>query len=589
VLGRVATRLVARFLTLLWVAACSGSTPETGRLEIRVTEAATREPVPARLELLGSGGTVFVPPEALTLRFECVAAPLPDWAARYLSLSDRVWNRQSGTEQFYLDGPGTLDLPAGSYRLRVFKGLEYEVAERELVVGAGETLRAEIQMERWIDLPDEGWWSSDDHVHLTRRTPEEARSIAAWMRAEDLHVANLLQMGTVDQVGVNPQAAFGAAGEFRRGDTLVLAGQEHPRTHFLGHTITLGAERLIDERDTYIVYDTTFRPALEAGGLPGYAHWAIGPARDGIAIDAARGLVGFVEVLQFDFPAYDSWYELLDLGIRIAPTAGTDFPCGIRWGVPGRERFYFRLDAPPTRQSFLEAIRAGRTFVTNGPLLDLRVDGHGIGDEVLLAAPAELTLSGRVRFDPARDDPKRLELVVNGEPLSAPVLETAPGELRVETRVRFEESAWVALRVEGDKRGETPIEPTPTGLAVDLVNRVVDFHEVNRRLEAYFAGRGRVRPSAAHTAAVFVTVQAAPITDSARARTLARESMARLDDLEARLQDDRVDAQTVWDWVPYSDGVSAAHLRRNRPALVAAIASARQRYEAILSGPGSSR
>ena len=57
-----------------------------------------------------------------------------------------------------------------------------------------------------------------------------------------------------------PGAPHGA-GEFRQGDTLLLAGQEHPRTHFLGHTITLGADEPVDLRETYIVYETTWAPA----------------------------------------------------------------------------------------------------------------------------------------------------------------------------------------------------------------------------------------------------------------------------------------------------------------------------------------
>ena len=51
-----------------------------------------------------------------------------------------------------------------------------------------------------------------------------------------------------------------------------------------------------------------------------------------------------------------------------------------------------------------------------------------------------------------------------------------------------------------------------------------------------------------------------------------------IDRLEARLAEERIEEQTIWDRVPYSDGVSAAHLRRNRDALLAAIADARARF-----------
>ena len=561
----------------LLIAACSE--PATGRLAIRVVDGPGGQPVPARLELLDARGTAWVPPQALPLRFECFMAPLPDWAAEFVTLSDRIDNRPEGTEQFYLDGTGAMDLPAGHYRLRAFRGIEVSVASREVEVVAGQETGLEIELERWADLAAEGWWSVDDHVHITRRTPEDDESIAAWMRAEDLRIANLLQMGTVDQVSVTPQHDFGDAGTVRRGDTLLLAGQEHPRTHFLGHTITLGADALVDRRDTYIVYETTFREGLRLGGLPGYAHFGIGPARTGLTLDAPRGLVFFLEVLQFDFAWYRDWYALLDLGLRIAPTAGTDFPCGLFAGVPGRERFYVKLDAPPTRASLVAGVRAGRTFVTNGPLLELRVGDAGIGGEIALSGPATRPVRARVRFDPARDDVKQVALIVNGEarPLQPEIV--AAGDLRVETEVELRETGWLALRVQGDKVGETPLGPSPPEAANEFLSKLFDFREMNERIEAAYSERGRVRPTAAHTAAIFVKVAGAPLP---HAIERAEQALARLEDLEARLGEDRLADQTLWDWFPYSDAVSEEHLRRNRPALLQAIREARAHYAAVV-------
>ncbi len=559
------------------LAACAE--PEAGTLRIRILDAARGTELAARLELIDARGEAWVAAGAVPLRFECLLQPLPDWAAERVSISRELRNPHTGTTQFYADGSAEIALPAGRYRLRAFRGIEYEVAEQQIELDAGETQAATVALRRWIDLPAEGWWSADDHLHITRRTPEDDRHIAAWMRAEDVHVANLLQMGTVDQFGVTPQHDFGAAGEYRSGETLLLAGQEHPRTHFLGHTITLAANAPIDLRDTYIAYDSTWRAAEREHGLPGYAHFGMGPARDGLTLDAPRGLVFFLEVLQFELPYYETWYDLLNLGLRLTPTAGTDFPCGT-WSVPGRERFYTRLDAAPTRESWRESVRAGRTFVTNGPLVDLRVGAAGIGDEIELPGPAHIALEGRVRYDPKRDDVQRVELLRNGEPIPAPALRVGPGELRFRVEHDLADSAWFALRVSGDKLGEAPIQPGLPEWVLDGGERYMNFREQMDRSEASYAGRGRVRPSAAHTAPIYVTVKdSAPLP---RARELAAAALARLEALEARLSDEHIEEQTLWDWLPYSDGVSASHLRQNRPALLRAIAEARERYAAIL-------
>ena len=568
---------LAWILALPLAAACGAA--ETGTLQLHILEDG-RE-VPARVEVLDAAGAAFAASDALRLHFECEVAPLPEWLRGPISSSDRLHNRRTGTEQFYTAGAARLALPPGRYRVRAFKGIEYGVARAELDIAAGDEKTLDVELERWIDMPARGWYGVDDHVHITRRTPDDDRRIGIWMRAEDLHIANLLQMGTVDQFGVTPQHSFGEAGEFRYGDTLLISGQEHPRTHFLGHTITLGADGPIDLRDTYISYETTFRAALESGGLPGYAHFGLGPARDGLTLDAPRGLAHFLEVLQFASPHYDVWYGLLDLGVRIAPTAGTDFPCG-PWGVPGAERFYARLGDEPTRRGLLDAVRSGRTFVTNGPLLDLSVGTTAIGEELRLTEPEVVAIEGSVYFDPERDDVKRVELLRNGDVVPA-VPSFGRGEIRVKWEGELRESAWWALRVEGDKLGAAPMEALPSGPIIDFLGRrIANFGDTVEVITAYHAARDGLRPSAAHTAPIWVTVGESGAARRALAAPRAEEALLRLDDLEARLGDDRIEEAEIWDWVPYSDGVSIEHLRRNRAALLRAIEEARINYREIL-------
>jgi hypothetical protein len=565
---------------LLVAALLLGCAAEPGRLDLAVVDAATGEVTPARVEILTEDGKPRVPPQALTITLQCVTSPPPEWAEWWVH-SDRIRNPATGTVQFYLDRPAQLELPPGRYRLRAFKGIEYRVEAREIEIRPGETAATKLALERWIDAAAEGWYGADDHIHVTRRTREDDVRIARWMRAEDLRVANLLQMGTQAQFGVTPQRAFGDAGAYRLGDTLILAGQEHPRTHLLGHTITLGARAPIDLRETYIVYDGFWRAAQREGGVSGYAHFGLGPARDGLAIDAPGGRISFIEVLQFEFAHYDVWYEILNLGIPMTPTAGTDFPCG-PWSVPGRERFYTRLDGPLERETWLEGVRRGRTFVTNGPIPSFEVNGAGPGDELRLPAPGRVRIRGRVRFDPERDDVRRVELVGNGEVLPLPTERSGPGEIRFDMSHEVSASSWFALRAAGEKRGEAPLAPMPfPDWILRMSENVAKGASMEKRRA--FAKANDVRPTAAHTAAVYVTVEGTPgIGSRDRAAALARASLARLDDLEARLAPDRIDEQTIWDWAPYSDGVSAAHLRRNRDALLAAIAEARRRYAAQL-------
>ncbi|MBW2270161.1 MAG: CehA/McbA family metallohydrolase [Deltaproteobacteria bacterium] len=571
---------------LLWLLgwgliACS-ETPAT--LEIRVVDE-SGQPTPARLELLDEAGQSHIADDGLRVKTECFTTPLPDWASSLVTARS-IDNPYTGTTQFYADGTARASLPPGRYRARASKGIEYRVASGVIDLGAGASDRLELVLERWIDMPAQGWFSSDDHLHITRLTAEDDALIGKWMRAEDLHVANLLRMGTQEHFGITPQYAFGDDGAYRDGSSLVLAGQEHPRTHVLGHTITLGAEAAIDRRDSYAIYQGFWQESRRLGGASGYAHLGTGHAREGLAIDAPTGLLSFLEVLQFDIAWYEVLYELLNLGVRIAPSAGTDFPCIP--SIPGRERFYTRVGEVggelPTRASWIAGVRAGHTFATNGPLLELEIGGVGIGHELHLDGPRDVRVHGRVRFDPARDDVQRLELVRGGEVVAVAGERVAPGEIRLDAKMRVPESTWLALRASGEKIGELPLVTTkwfrPENL--DIGCRLGCGASMYERAE--YVGAGRTRPSLAHTAPIYVRVGDRAIRP---APELLRAWIARLDAFEAQLADDRLEELVVYR--PFAgtlliDGVPAEALRRDRPELLRLIAKARKEYAGKLEG-----
>jgi hypothetical protein len=561
-------------LLCLALAGCSGGAEST--TTIRVVDAQTGEPLPARLELQGPAGRYVVPETALGLTLQCATAPPAEWAAGFVR-TRTLDNPHTGTEQFYAAGPIEIALAAGEYRLRVFRGIEWEVAEVAFSVPVEAPL--EVALRRWADEPARGWYGADDHLHVTRLGEIDDQRISAWMQAEDLHVANLVQMGTAAQFSVTPQRAFGPEGVVRAGSHLLVPGQEHPRTHFLGHTLTLAAREPIDLRDTYIDYQTTWDASHRLEGVSGYAHWGAGVANDGLAIYGPTGGISFVEVLQFEYPHYAVWYELLDLGLRITPTAGTDFPCG-PWSIPGRERFYAQVEGPLSVAAWTDAIRQGRTFVTNGPLLELQVGNQGIGGELMLSGPGPVPVSGSVRFDPSREEVSELELIVSGVAVPLPLIREGPGVIRFEHDLPIDRSVWIALRASGDKLNESPPRPMDLpGWLIAIGKNIANGAQGMDERERWVAARS-ARPSAAHTAAVFVTVGGAPpIAQQDRARELARLYLGRLDDVSERLSDEQLPEQPIWDWVPYSDGVSEEHLRRNRPALLESIRQARGFYE----------
>ena len=111
-------------------------------------------------------------------------------------------------------------------------------------------------------------------------------------------------------------------------------------------------------------------------------------------------------------------------------------------------RVYVQIGGALSTKSWLGALAAGRSFITNGPLLEFEVEGKGVGSVVPLSKPARVRVAGvakgRQRFG-------RLELVQNGKIVGQVEATREEGHFRadLELEVQIDEPSWLALRTEG--------------------------------------------------------------------------------------------------------------------------------------------
>ena len=113
---------------------------------------------------------------------------------------------------------------------------------------------------------------------------------------------------------------------------------------------------------------------------------------------------------------------------------------------------------------------------------------------------------------------------------------------------------------------------------LDIVGNIAGGASGFDEREAYIAEH-RLPRSSAHTGAVFVNVAGTPpLREQAEARALAEGWGTVLDDIERRLQDDQIDDQAIWDWLPYSDGLPVEQLREHREAIRSEVEAARARF-----------
>ena len=229
---------------------------------------------------------------------------------------------------FYADRRYRAEIPSGTYSLVAAKGPEYRIVQRQLKVEAGRRLEVEVVMPRWDDMPAKKWYSGDVHIHVARPDESANDRISAYLRAEDVHLSNTLEMNNPSAVHF-PQYAWGIDGHHRVGEHVVVPGIEGPRTAQRGHTISLNIAEPLHRPEQYFLYHEVFEDYARQGGVSGYAH--IGQEEFngswGLALDVPFGLIDFVEVLQGGSLYTELWYEFLNLGYQLTrwqdPTSPT--------------------------------------------------------------------------------------------------------------------------------------------------------------------------------------------------------------------------------------------------------------------------
>ena len=422
-----------------------------GTLTVTVTDA-TGAPSPVRLSVTGADGRGWAPDDA--------------WRHADDGFERKV--RPFEMTYFHAKGAATLTLPPGRYTVLATHGLEYATVSKTVEVAAGATVAASLRLERLMDLPARGWWSGDMHVHMNyggAYVNDPAR-LRAQAEAEDLHI--------VEDLIVNKEQRIPDMGRFSpdldpvsTATTLVKHDEEY-HTSWWGHTGHLGLkDHLI--LPIYAGYANTAAWSLfpdnstiidlahAQGGISGYVHPLDPPAPDpagadpltyALPVDVALGKADYVEVVGFSDHQTTAavWYRLLNTGLRLPTGSGTDAMANYASlrGPVGMNRVFARSGAKLDYRAWLAAIKAGRTFATNGPLLAFTLDGHEIGDEIALPAggralAAKVSLRSIVPVE-------KLEIVSNGQVVATVPLEAGGTRADATISLPVSKSGWYTLR-----------------------------------------------------------------------------------------------------------------------------------------------
>jgi TolB protein len=382
--------------------------------------------------------------------------------------SQMRFDGQNGIAFFYSAGVTEVTVPAGDeVTVMAVQGLATAPVSRRVTADAGKTVTVDLTLQPVWDARANGWLSGEHHFHLNYGGPYRLApdALLTMGRAEDLDVLTPMLANLASRFGDQDLFSY-----THLNSKPWISWAQEVRSHFLGHVGLIGSRGLFWPwiwGPGYEVYSRDDRPNADAlrwtrehGGINTYVHPISipDPFRDattlrsiplGFVADAVQGQVNAIELACLwsdERGSAEMWYRMLNVGVPMALTAGTDVMNNLyRTMAIGTTRVYVKPEQPLSQASYFAALRAGRSFVSNGPMLEFTVGTAGPGQTVTGSSSAqrwELRVHSAVPVD-------TVEIVVNGVVVERRGGFTAPGSQRYSGSITLPEGGWIAARATG--------------------------------------------------------------------------------------------------------------------------------------------
>lgn len=380
-------------------------------------------------------------------------------------------------------------LPAGHYEVTVERGKEYLPEKLEFEVHSEATvLTLDLPLTRFADMAALGWYSGDTHLH---RPVAELPNVAL---AEDVNVLMPMTMWVRDSREI-PASQVNDSQPLQ--PQLIQVDDQHVIWPFNteyeiftvdGRRHTLGAVLVLNHTQPLNRPAPPVRPVAELARqqhalldfdkhswnwslmivpvmgvdlfeLTNNHNWRTPFAFPKWTLENAPrnwpevevNADGFTEMGWTEF-GLQTFYALQNCGFRMRITGGT--ASGVHPVPAAHGRVYVHTGDSFSYERWIEGLNAGRSVVTNGPLMDVRFNGELPGTIWKTTEPSgRMKIEGHVMSEfPVRS----LEVIQNGEVIRQPSVasvRTPEGAYRTEfdLDVVTSGSSWLAVRCFEDR------------------------------------------------------------------------------------------------------------------------------------------
>ena len=374
------------------------------------------------------------------------------------------------------------ELPKGKYRLTAEHGKEYlpETIEFEIVDRAVDKT---IALRRWSNLAARNWYSGEVHIH--RKVAE----MPTVMQAEDLNVTLPLTYWVTDSES-SPKLHNKSTDSVHEAKLIKVTDKHviwpvnteyeiftvRNKRHTLGAFFILGHRRPLELKTPPVA--PIVREAREQNALidldkhnwpwsmmlipkmkvdlfeltnnhiwrtsflfkDWYKEYAAGYMK--LEMDPA----GFTPRGWLEFGLHN-YYALLNCGFKIRPSGGT--ASGVHPVPAGFGRVYVHLPEGFSYEAWMKGLKEGRSFVTNGPMLDVKVNGKFPGETFDVEKTQKYSISMKASYPTVGKTD--FQVVLNGEVVEPKTVRSGKDHngvmvLTAEMDLEIKETSWLCVR-----------------------------------------------------------------------------------------------------------------------------------------------
>jgi len=369
-------------------------------------------------------------------------------------------------DHFVCDGVARLELAPGNYSYELDRGPEYLLTTGILQVAESDAQSVTNQLRRLANLSGEGWWSGELHIH------RPLADIELLMQAEDLHIAPVITWWNNRNIWTNrpvpstPLVRFDGnrfchlmGGEDERNGGALLyfnldqpldiagAGREYPSPMKFLAAARRHTNVWVDLEKPFW-YDTPVWLASGKLDSIGIAHNHM--HRGGVLANEAwgrpRDKERWPDPQGNGFYTQEIYYHILNCGLRLPPSAGS--ASGVLPNPVGYDRAFVHLGGELAYEKWWNGLKAGRVFVSNGPLLRCRANGHWPGHIFQAKEGQGLAINLNLTLD-SRDPMSRIEIIQNGR-ITQSITHSEWQKAGSLGTIQFEQSGWFLVRAIAD-------------------------------------------------------------------------------------------------------------------------------------------